>query len=306
VQGDERDTIILSIGYGKDSSGKLPYRFGPLLTEGGHRRLNVAITRAKRSLTLVSSFSHHDMDPARSSRRGVELLRLYLEYVHSAGRIFGDGGPQPAERSDFEIEVQAELERAGLHVIPQFGASTHRIDLVVQHPEQPGRFVLAVECDGASYHAAATARDRDRLRQEHLEARGWRFVRVWSTDWFTRRDEDLRRLQAAYRDQLVMDGLTEIRERYGLEETAPADPAPAATDHEEEAPKRAPRPMVARGLPISEYSEGQLRSLARWIRTDGVLRTDEELVEALMDDLRFDRRGRRIEAALLEAITATR
>src|SRR5207302_222387 len=112
VQGDERDSIILSIGYGKDSTGRLPYRFGPLLTEGGHRRLNVAVTRAKHSSTLVSSFSHHDMDPARSTRRGVELLRLYLEYAHSAGRIFGDGGPLPAERHDFEIQVQSELERA--------------------------------------------------------------------------------------------------------------------------------------------------------------------------------------------------
>jgi very-short-patch-repair endonuclease len=306
VQGDERDAIILSIGYGKDSSGKLPYRFGPLLSEGGHRRLNVAVTRAKHTLTLVSSFSHHDMDPARSNRRGVELLRLYLEYADSSGRVFGDGGPLPVERNDFEIQVQGALEHAGLHVLPQFGASKYRIDMVIQHPEEPGRFILAIECDGATYHSSPTARDRDRLRQEHLEARGWRFVRVWSTDWFTRRDEELSRLLGAYQDQLLKFGLSEVRGRYGLDPIPPPIDAAPPPSNELESVQRPPRPNVPRGRPISEYTQDQLRALARWVRSDGVLRTDDELLTAMTTDLRFDRRGRRIEAALLDAIFATR
>ena len=306
VQGDERDAIILSIGYGKNASGKLPYRFGPLLSEGGHRRLNVAVTRSKHSLTLVSSFSHHDMDPARSSRRGVELLRLYLEYAGSSGRIFGDGGPLPVERNDFEIQVQSALEHAGLHILPQFGASKYRVEMVVQHPDEPGRFILAIECDGAAYHSSPTARDRDRLRQEHLEARGWRFVRIWSTDWFTRRDEELTRLLGVYQDQLLKISLSEVRDRYGLDPPEqPALPLPLPAPDSEGVP-RPPRPNVARGNPITEYTQAQLRLVATWIRADGVLRTDEELVEAMMVELRFDRRGRRIEAALLEAIIATR
>ncbi len=303
VQGDERDAVILSIGYGKDAGGKLPYRFGPLLSEGGYRRLNVAITRAKHWVTLVSSFSHHDMDPARSNRRGVELLRLYLEYAASGGDVFGDGGPAPVERNEFEIQVQAALEHAGLKVIPQYGASRYRIDLVVQHPEQLGRCLLAVECDGATYHSSPTARDRDRLRQEHLEARGWRFVRIWSTDWITRRQEEIGRVMDAYHRELG-------RDPDGDGSLAGDDPAetPKAVHQLSQlgVPTRSPRPNVLRGLPITSYASRDLIAVARWIRSDGLLRTDDEMVEAMVEELGFERRGRWIEAALRQAIQSTR
>ena len=193
VQGDERDSIILSIGYGKDRAGNLPYRFGPLLTEGGERRLNVAITRAKRRMTVVSSFDYRDMDPRRSTARGVELLRLYLEYAASGGKLLGDRGLTGVPLDAFEADVCDALAARGAHLLPQFGASGYRIDLVAEHPEKPGRLVLAIECDGASYHSVPTTRDRDRLRQQHLEALGWRFHRIWSTDWFLRREQEIER-----------------------------------------------------------------------------------------------------------------
>jgi very-short-patch-repair endonuclease len=299
VQGDERDAIILSIGYGKDAGGKLPYRFGPLLSEGGYRRLNVAITRAKNMLTLVSSFSHHDMDPARSNRRGVEMLRLYLEYAASGGQVFGDGGPAPVERNEFEIQVQTALEYEGLRILPQYGASHYRIDLVVQHPDQLGRSLLAIECDGATYHSSLTARDRDRLRQEHLEARGWRFVRVWSTDWFTRRDEEIGRILEAYRRELARE--TDEAEEPNTE----GDEGPAvvhSTDAPESSQSRKIRPPIPREMPITYYARSELTRLANWIRSDGRLRTDDEMVDELMKDLRFQRRSRRIEATLRECL----
>jgi very-short-patch-repair endonuclease len=296
VQGDERDAIILSIGYGKDSSGKLPYRFGPLLTEGGFRRLNVAVTRAKKRASLVSSFSHMDMEPGRSSKRGVEMLRQYLQYASTGGEVFGDGGPSPVERNEFEIQVQTALERAGLRIAPQFGASRYRIDMAVQHPDQPGRCVLAVECDGATYHSSPTARDRDRLRQEHLEARGWRFVRIWSTDWFTRRDEEITRVLEAYQ-KAVENGRPQAP---NVDRPSAATPGPARSSVARSA--RGQRPHVPRNQPITEYSIRQRADLAGWIRSDGRLRTDEEMVEAMMAELGFERRGKRIEAALREAI----
>jgi very-short-patch-repair endonuclease len=299
VQGDERDAIILSIGYGKDAGGKLPYRFGPLLSEGGYRRLNVAITRAKHMLTLVSSFDHHDMDPARSNRPGVEMLRLYLEYAASGGKVFGDGGPAPVERNEFEIQVQTALEHEGLGILPQYGASHYRIDLVVQHPDRPGRCLLAIECDGATYHSSPTARDRDRLRQEHLEARGWRFVRIWSTDWFTRRDEEIARILEAYRHELARGtDEAEAPNAEGDEESPVAD----STDAPESSQSRKVRPPIPREMPITYYSRGELTRLANWIRSDGRLRTDDEMVDELMKDLRFLRRSRRIEATLRECL----
>lgn len=190
VQGDEREAIILSIGYGKNEAGHLVYRFGPLLHQGGERRLNVAITRARRRMTVVSSFSHFDMDP-NYHKEGVRLLRSYIEYAASGGRSLGLAEATELPLNDFEQAVHDELIRRGLKLLGQVGSSRYRIDLVAMHPTKPGRFVLAIECDGAAYHSAPTARDRDRLRQQQLEALGWRSCRIWSTDWFQRRDEEV-------------------------------------------------------------------------------------------------------------------
>jgi very-short-patch-repair endonuclease len=199
VQGDERDAIIISIGYGKDRAGNLPLRFGPLMPEGGRRRLNVAVTRARRRLTVVSSFSHVDVDLARvRPGSGVELLRNYLQYASTNGRQLGDAVVTGEELNAFEAEIFDCLSSKGLRLIPQMGASQFRIDMAAEHPEKPGRYVLAIECDGATYHSSYTARDRDRLRQQQLENLGWRFHRIWSTDWFMRKEEEIQRAMKAF------------------------------------------------------------------------------------------------------------
>ena len=170
-----------------------------MLSEGGRRRLNVAITRARRRLTLVSSFSHTDIDLARvRPGSGVELLRDYLQYAASNGKRLGDGQLTSVPLNDFEAEVFDVLTSKGLKLVPQLGASHFRIDMVAEHPKKLGRFVLAIECDGASYHSSYTARDRDRLRQQQLENLGWRFHRIWSTDWFMRKEEEVTRAVQAF------------------------------------------------------------------------------------------------------------
>ena len=167
VQGDERDVIILSVGYHKAANGTLPYRFGPLNQEGGERRLNVAITRARSRIHLVAGFSHHDMDPGRSTAEGVELLRQYLEFASSGGTtMWGNLSEEPLNA--FELNIMRQLEKRSIPVVPQYGVSGYRLDFACAHPEQLGRMVLAIEADGASYHSAPTARDRDRLRQQVL------------------------------------------------------------------------------------------------------------------------------------------
>ena len=198
VQGDERDAIILSVGYHKDANGNLPYRFGPILQEGGERRLNVAVSRARSWLTLVSSFSHRDMDPGRSSARGVVLLRQYLEYAASGGQVLGSS-VSDVPLNPFELSILDGLVKRGIPVTPQYGVSGYRIDFACAHPEEPGRMVLAIEADGASYHSAPTARDRDRLRQQVLEEKGWRFHRIWSTEWFRNREVELDKAEQAWK-----------------------------------------------------------------------------------------------------------
>ena len=148
VQGDERDAIILSIGYGKNETGDLVYHFGPLLQDGGERRLNVAITRARRRMTVVSSFSHEDMRPDYP-KLGVRLLRGFLEYAAAEGRHLSASSVTDVALNEFEQSVFDELERQGLKLVGQVGSSRYRIDMVAMHPLKPGRFVLAIECDGA-------------------------------------------------------------------------------------------------------------------------------------------------------------
>ena len=309
VQGDERDAIIVTIGYGKDRTGRLLYRFGPLLTKGGERRLNVAITRARHRMTVVSSFDHRDMDPERSKARGVELLRLFLEYAASGGKRLGDGGQTPFAPNSFEADVQAALEAKGMAVVPQFGVSRYRIDLVVKHPQHPGQFVLAIECDGASYHSAYTARDRDRLRQQHLEALGWRFLRIWSTDWFMNRDREIARAFAAYQAAVADSDAAELSSRgnrSGAERTARPHPArrifPSALTRAAVFRLRAfPNAKVSPNTPWLSWWQA-----SEWIQSDGKLRTDEEIVEEMIRLLGFSRKGVRIEEAIRNAIAYAR
>jgi very-short-patch-repair endonuclease len=200
VQGDERDVILLTIGVSPDSAGKVSLlRFGPLNNkEQGYRRLNVAVTRARQEMILVSSFTHHAIDVSKQVSRGVDLLREYLQYTAAGGKLSEDAGRTEFPPNSFEADVADALASAGIPTVAQWGASGYRIDLVAQHRARPGRLVLAIECDGATYHSFPTARDRDRLRQQHLETLGWKFHRIWSTDWFTRRDEELARAISAY------------------------------------------------------------------------------------------------------------
>lgn len=298
VQGDERDAIILSVGYGKDPTGRLLYRFGPLLTQGGERRLNVAVTRARRRMTVVSSFTHLDMEPGRSSARGVELLRLYLEFSASGGRKLGGDGGAPEPLNDFEQDVYEALTRRGMPLKPQWGVSKYRIDFAAQHPRRPGQFVLAIECDGASYHSAPTARDRDRLRQEHLEGLGWRFHRIWSTDWFLRKADEVELAWAAYEQAVAMADETLPRDSSGPL-CPPNDNGPVVPP---KASARGTRPQVPKGQPIQYYAKVQLDQLLEWIASDGKLRTDEGLGDELRTELGFQKKGSNIMAAVAAAI----
>lgn len=304
VQGDERDAIILSLGYHKDANGNLPLRFGPLNQEGGERRLNVAVSRARSRLKLVSSFTHHDIAPGRTEAKGVELLRQYLEFAASGGEDLGaETGPVPL--NPFELSVKEGLEQRGIPVAAQYGVSGYRIDFACAHPEEPGRMVLAVEADGASYHSSATARDRDRLRQQVLEDKGWQFHRIWSTEWFRNREAELDRVEQAWRAAVADSVLDRV------------NPVPVKATSELAKPvasrarRRGQRPLVPRkGAPgyasISDYSPEELVMLARWIQSDTLLRTEDDLRREMMEELGFKQMGSRIKRALTHAIQQTR
>jgi very-short-patch-repair endonuclease len=179
--------------------------FGPLNHEGGHRRLNVAITRARHGVTIFSSIRPEDIDISRTRAAGVADLKHYLEFAQNGPRALVEQamptGIEP--ESPLELEIIRSLREKGWQVHPQVGCSGYRIDMAVVHPQEPGRFILGIECDGATYHSLPTARDRDRLRQLVLEGLGWTLHRVWSTDWWQDRDRELQKLEAALNSHLA-------------------------------------------------------------------------------------------------------
>ena len=292
VQGDERDAIILSVGYHKAANGTLPYRFGPLNQEGGERRLNVAITRARSFMTLVSSFDHRDMDPGRSSAHGIELLRKYFEYVKSGGEDLG-ATVTDTPLNPFELHVHTLLSARGIPLTPQYGVSGYRIDFAAAHPDRPGEMVLAIEADGAPYHPSETARERDRLRQQVLENLGWRVHRIWSTEWFHNPEAETDRVVAAWEQAVkIADG-----------ETAPLRRSSASSKKAISGSVRAgARPYIKRGEPVTAYQPHELVRIVKWVASDTLLRTDDELFVETMRVLGYRRRGSRIDAAIGGAI----
>jgi very-short-patch-repair endonuclease len=194
IQGDERDVIFISVTYGKGPDGRLRYNFGPLNTQNGWRRLNVLVTRARKRMRVFSSIRGDDISPTATTTDGPRLLREFLVYAEH-GRLDGTTVSHAAEtESPFERDVFSELSRRGLRLQPQVGVGGYRIDLGVFDDAVPGRFICGIECDGVAYHSSETARDRDRLRHEVLESRGWDIHRVWSTDWFKDRGGQIDRL----------------------------------------------------------------------------------------------------------------
>ncbi|MEX2490530.1 MAG: DUF3320 domain-containing protein [Nitrospirales bacterium] len=196
VQGDERDVIFISIGYGKTAEGYFPMSFGPLNREGGERRLNVLISRARLAMDVFSNFTADDIDTTRASGRGVEALKKFLNYAqHRRLDIPHSTGREPD--SPFEESVIKALQEQGVEIEAQVGTAGFFIDIAVRDPAYPGRYMLGIECDGASYHSARSARDRDRLRQQILENQGWRLHRIWSTNWYRNPQEELEKALAA-------------------------------------------------------------------------------------------------------------
>ena len=252
VQGDERDIMYFSITYGPDAAGAVSMNFGPLNRDGGERRLNVAVTRARHELRVFSSLKGEQMDLARTQAVGVRDLKHFLEFAERGPRALAEAtmGSRGDFESPFEEAVAAALSRKGWQVHTQIGASAFRVDLGVVHPDMPGRYLTGVECDGATYHRSATARDRDKLREQVLRGLGWELVRVWSTDWWIDPRGTLERVHAqldallvADRQQQRVDQLAHAAAEAAIAEAA----APNTNDHA--------RPVVPPGPASSSPQE---------------------------------------------------
>jgi very-short-patch-repair endonuclease len=204
VQGEERDIIMFSLTYGPDVTGRVTMNFGPLNQSGGERRLNVAVTRAREALIVFGSLRPEHIDLARTSATGVAHLKQFLTFAEHGARAFATAstGPLGDFESPFEAAVAERLRARGWTLHPQIGVSGFRVDLGVVDPDAPGAFLAGIECDGATYHRSASARDRDRLRQAVLEGLGWKIERIWSTDWWTNAQRETERIHMALVERL--------------------------------------------------------------------------------------------------------
>ncbi|MHB1302215.1 MAG: DUF3320 domain-containing protein [Acidiphilium sp.] len=223
VQGDERDVILISVGYGPVvPGGRLnSMSFGPINGEGGERRLNVLFTRARIRCEVFASFDPGDIDLSRTAGVGPRILKRFLEFAKN-GRLEENSPTGQEAESPFEEDVAGVIRGCGFLADTQVGSAGFRIDLGIRHPDRPGTYILAVECDGATYHSALWARERDRLRQDVLEHLGWRFHRIWSTDWFYNRRVEIERLRTA-----LLEARDNSEKGLRIEGANHATPAPA-------------------------------------------------------------------------------
>jgi len=214
VQGDERDVIYISIGYGKTEEGKIPMSFGPLNNEGGERRLNVLITRAKLRCEVFTNITSEDIKPTESTKFGIRALKSFL-YFAQHGRFDEVEDVIVTQKRPFEDQVAGELTTKGYIVRKKVGSEAFYIDLAIVDPQNPGRYIIGIECDGDAYASAKSARDRDRLRKQVMETMGWKIFRIWSTDWFRNPKQELDRLVNAIEKakQTVADDDTETDEQ---------------------------------------------------------------------------------------------
>jgi len=309
VQGDERDVIFISIGYGRTPDGKLSMGFGPLNRDGGERRLNVMMTRARYRCEVFTNITADDIDLGRTSSAGVVALKRFLQYA-ATRQIETPTATGRGPDSPFEEEVALVLRSHGCEIEHQVGSAGFSIDLAVKDKQHLGRYVLGIECDGATYHSARSARDRDRLRQEVLEGLGWSIYRIWSTDWFNYCERETERLLTA-----VEEAHTESRMKQ--ERTQPVvqftKPPPDVTEiprlNVEKEPIAAevdPYVQYVQELPLTDsLHEVPRQKMARWIRevvdVESPIHTDE-LIRRVRTAAGVGRAGSRIQGTIMRGI----
>jgi hypothetical protein len=315
VQGDERDVILVSVGYGPVvAGGRLSsMSFGPVNGEGGERRLNVLFTRARIRCEVFSSFDPGDIDLSRTAGEGPRILKRFLEFAKN-GRLEAVSPTGLDSDTPFEEDVADVIRGYGFLADPQVGSAGFRIDLGIRHPERPGTYILAVECDGATYHSALWARERDRLRQDVLEHLGWRFHRIWSTDWFYNRRVEIERLRAA-----LFDAREKSEHGLRVEGANHARPASAEPVEVEPATIEIPEVVVRQMLPYQravfrvssshephEAPVSMLANLARKIvDAEGPIHV-EEIARRVASCFGREKAGSRILAATQAALSLAR
>ncbi|SHK82880.1 Part of AAA domain-containing protein [Chryseobacterium polytrichastri] len=302
VQGDERDVIFISIGYGRTEDGKVPMSFGPLNNEGGERRLNVLITRAKSRCEVFTNITAADMTLGSNAKFGVRALKSFL-YFAQYGKFESDKDELPYQPQPFEEVVAEALRNEGYIVREKVGSAGFYIDLAIVDADNPGRYLLGVICDGRSYQAAKSTRDRDRLRNTVLEGMGWNLLNVWSLDWFRNPSGEIKllietiekaRIQAEHNDIIEEELMEDLK---NLIREAPLEEHPVVY------------PMYEQKILSSEIANQELHlhplgKLSAWIQEVVITESPihfEEMARRIADANGISKIGSRVRASITSA-----
>ena len=230
VQGDERDVILFSVGYGPDAAGRVTMNFGPLNRDGGWRRLNVAVSRARCEMVVYSALTADMIDISRTSSEGVAALRAFLEYA--SGKAMPETSASAAGRKNADSAIAdtvcRTLEELGFSSVRNVGRSEYKVDIAVVDPEEPDRYLLGILTDGVSYSISRTTRDREIAQTGILEGLGWSILRIWTADWWYSPEKELDRIIA--RVKLEQQKARERRESLAAEEAEAQEKEPAQPD----------------------------------------------------------------------------
>ncbi len=310
IQGDERDVIFISVGYGRNAAGQMSMRFGPLSNQGGERRLNVLITRAKRRCEIFTSITDQDIDLERAPGRGVAAFQLFLRFARTGQMDVSGAEPREDATRVMEEDIASALRGRGYEVDTHVGVTGAFVDIAVLDSEHRERYVLGIECDGLSYSSARSARDRDRLRRQALERQGWRLQRVWSMDWYQRPTEQLDRIIAAIeaekrRLQVEADEASDVSLGIAIERDETAD-AFAKTQSDVVTYVEA---VPSRPVPGTDLLDTPVQAIALMVAeivdVEGPIHQDEVIVR-VRSAWGLQRAGTRIQEHVTKAIRAAR
>lgn len=195
VQGDERDVILFSIGYGPDKSGKVSMNFGPLNNAGGERRLNVAVSRARYEMLVFSTLRPEQIDLNRSRAKGVEGLKRFLEFAKNGRIAISSAQAQHDAQTDIAESIAAEVRKMGYVADTHIGRSNFKVDIAISTADDKDTYLLGILCDGRNYYDTKTERDREITQPGVLRGLGWNLMRIWTVDWFMKREQCLEQIK---------------------------------------------------------------------------------------------------------------
>jgi hypothetical protein len=310
VQGDERDVILFSICYAPDADGRFSMNFGPLNRRGGERRLNVAITRAKEQIVVFSSIHAPQIELSRTNAVGAAHLKFFLDYAEKGFRIQNDTA-RGSESDNLAGLIAAFLTEHGFSVERNFGCSGYRISLAVRNPDHPDEFLLGIECDGPSYAAQKTTRDRDHLRYSVLRSLGWHIFQAWTVDWCFDRERSQNKLlefieQAKTESPAVMQKPETAEPEVKVPEVEAPEPAPVQDNPPSAQVNKNIQSyipaVITCSCPQEQFYEFASRPLLRQQMVE-VIQQEAPIYERLLKKRitrawHFDRAGDRIQAVL--------